>query len=242
MNHDHFQILAVDDEPRYLRVLHRCLETAGYGVQMARSAKDALEQIAVSKPDIVLMDVKMPTMTGFDACRQIREFSTVPIILITALNSTQDRIYGLECGADDFVTKPYNYEELLARIKAILRRTGKIPEKPQKSVFQLENLIVDFIQQSVIVNGKEIALTPTEYHLLVEMIQHPNRVLVPDYLLEKVWGEGYAGDTGLVWQAIHRLRRKIEPDHLHPRYIRTKPGIGYIFVIPNDPKAPTTVQ
>jgi DNA-binding response OmpR family regulator len=236
---DKKKILIVEPETRYIRTLQICLEMAGYQVNVARDGQAALDQIVCRCPDLILIEPMLPVINGFDLCEKIRSFSNVPIVMVTGCTTGKERIHGLECGADDYVTKPFDPNELLARIRAILRRTLTQPVETQLPVFELDSLCVDFVQQMVLVDGVEIQLTATEYRLLVEMIQQANRVLVPSYLLEKIWGAGYESEISLLWQAIHRLRRKIEPDLHHPRYIRTKPGVGYVFVVPDQKKEKT---
>ncbi len=233
MGKDKIRILVVDDEPKYVRAIRVNLEASGYKVISASDGLAAVQMAVREEPDLVLLDLRMPGMDGYEVCRQIREFSTIPIIMLTALAESPDKVKGLDLGADDYVTKPFSAEELLARVRAVMRRyevTAVRPASPQ--VFAAGDLQVDFGQQRVFRDSQEVNLTPTEYRLLCELIQQANRVLVPEYLLEKVWGDGYTGDNHLVWQAIHRLRRKIERDPQNPEFIQTKPGIGYFFTPP----------
>ena len=152
--------------------------------------------------------------------------------MLTALAQDADKVRGLDTGADDYVTKPFSAEEMLARVRAVLRRVKGRDGSGTEPVFRAGELLVDFARQRVFTDCREIQLSPTEYQLLCELVWNVNRVLVPDYLLRKVWGTGYEGETQLLWQAVHRLRRKIEPDPKDPRYIQTRSGIGYIFVTP----------
>ena len=174
----------------------------------------------------------MPGLDGFEVCRRIRQFSAVPIIMLTGLAEDADKVKGLETGADDYVTKPFSAAELLARVRATLRRVELSERKDPSPVFEAGDLRVDLAQQRVFVYGQEVDLTPTEYRLLCELVKEAGRVLVPEHLLEKVWGMGYEGENHLVWQVVHRLRRKIERDPRNPQYIQTKPGIGYVFAHP----------
>jgi len=233
MSKEHAHILVVDDEARYVRAIRFNLEASGYEVTTAQDGETAIALVGDGAPDLVLLDVKMPGMDGLEVCRRIREFSAVPIIMLTALAQDTDKVKGLDTGADDYVTKPFSAEELLARVRAALRRAdlGRHPETPP--LFEAGDLRVDFARQRVFVSDQEVDLTPTEYRLLSELVRQAGRVLVPEHLLAKVWGVGYEGETSLVWQAIHRLRRKIEPDAKSPQYIQTKPGIGYIFEPPD---------
>ncbi len=231
---DKTRILAVDDEPRYLRAIQFNLEASGYQVLTAGAGQPAIDVVANQTPDLVLLDVRMPEMNGLQVCRRIREFSAVPIIMLTALAESADIVAGLEAGADDYVTTPFNAETLIARVRAVLRRASFSNEPASPAAFQTGDLRVDFSQRRVFVRGAEVKLTSTEYRLLCELIRQAGQVLVPDHLLDKVWGTGYVGDSHVVWQAVHRLRHKIEPDPQHPQYIQTRPGIGYIFVRPDE--------
>jgi two-component system KDP operon response regulator KdpE len=232
MNKVRSHILVVDDEPRYARAIQVNLEASGYTVLTARSGGKAIEMAANEEPALILLDIRMPGMDGYEVCRRIREFSTAPIIMLTALSDSANKVMGLDTGADDYVTKPFSAEELLARVRAALRRV-ELAERPEpRPTFQAGDLVVDFAQQRVFVREREVNLTPTEYRLLCEMVKQPGRILVPEYLLEKVWGVGYEDSSRLLWQAIHRLRHKIERDPRRPQYIQTRPGTGYIFVLP----------
>jgi DNA-binding response OmpR family regulator len=231
MNRGKVRILVADDEPRYVRGIQVNLEASGYEVLTAQDGLAAVEQAASEAPDLVILDIKMPGLDGYQVCQQIREFSAVPIIMLTALAEDADKVKGLDIGADDYVTKPFSASELLARVRAVLRRVELAEGTKTRATFQAGELTVDFSRQRVFASGHEVDLTSTEYRLLCEFVRQPGRVLVPDYLLEKVWGLGYAGETRLLWQAIHRLRRKIEQDPKRPTYIQTKPGLGYVFVV-----------
>jgi DNA-binding response OmpR family regulator len=214
------RVLVVDDESRYVWTIRMNLEARGYEVFVASNGHSALDLVASKEPDLVILDVKMPGMDGYAVCRRIREFSSVPIIML------------LDTGADDYVTKPFSVEELMARVRAALRRTVLADQQRSVSVFRAGDLEIDFVQRRVYIGDQEIHLTPMEYRLLCELVQNAGRVLVPDYLLEKVWGIGYEGENLLLRQVIHRLRHKIERDPRHPRRIQTRPGSGYVFVSP----------
>jgi two-component system KDP operon response regulator KdpE len=203
----------------------------------APDGQKAVELAASEQPNLVLLDIKMPVMSGYEACRRIREFSTVPILMITALVEEADKVRGLDAGADDYITKPFSVPELLARVRAALRRVEFSAGQPSDSSFKAGALRVDFAQQRVFVREQEVELTPTEYRLLCELVKQPGRLLVPDYLMEKVWGPGYEDCDKLLRQAIHRLRRKIEQDSRNPEYIQTRPGMGYVFVLPESANA-----
>jgi len=225
-------ILVVDDEPRYIRAIQINLEASDYEVITARDGQTAIELAASEKPDLILLDIRMVGLDGYEVCRRIREFSAVPIIMLTALAEDADKVAGLDVGADDYVTKPFSADELLARVRAVLRRVELSEQQHPSSTFQAGDLLVDLAQQRVFVRSQEVNLTPTEYRLLCELVRQAGRVLVPEYLLEKVWGMGYEGENRLLWQAVHRLRRKIEREPRNPQHIQTRPGIGYVFAFP----------
>jgi len=226
------RILVAEDEPRYVWAIRTNLEARNYEVITASDGQQAVQLAADAQPDLVLLDIKMPGMNGYEACRRIREFSTMPIIMITAMAEEADKVLGLDSGADDYVTKPFSVPELLARVRAALRR-AELTEAPQSDAcFEAGELRVDLAKQRVFVRGQEIALTPTEYRLLCELVKQPGRVLVPAYLTKKVWGPEYEEADRLIRQAIHRLRRKIEADPSNPKFIHTRSGMGYIFLPP----------
>lgn len=227
------RILVVDDEPRYVRAIQVNLETSGYQVLTARDGATAVECAAIEEPDLIILDVRMPGLDGFQACEQIREFSTAPVIMLTALAEDADKVKGLDVGADDYVTKPFSADELLARVRAVLRRVEPSGWLGSSPTYQAGDLMVDFARQRVFAYNQELKLTPTEYRLLCELVKQSGRVLVPEYLLEKVWGLGYEGENRLLWQAMHRLRHKIERNPKNPQYIHTRPGLGYVFTPPN---------
>ncbi len=227
------RVLVVDDEPRYVRAISVNLEASGYQVLTAPDGNRAVEAAAAEAPDLILLDIRMPGMDGYEACRRIREFSSVPIIMLTAKAEAADKVQGLDAGADDYVTKPFSADELMARVRAALRRVELASQPAPRAFFEAGELVIDFAQQRVFVRGEEIKLTPTEYRLLSELVREAGRVLVPEHLLENVWGPGYVGENRLLWQAIHRLRHKIERDPQEPHLIQTRPGIGYVFVAPD---------
>lgn len=226
------RILVIDDEPRYVWAIRANLEARGYTVLTAEDGYRGIELVAAENPHLVLLDIRLPGLDGLEVCRRIREFSTVPILMLTALAEDTDKVKGLDTGADDYMTKPFSAEELLARVRASLRRAEFSEGVAPRPVFEAGDLLVDFRQQRVFRQGQEINLTPTEYRLLCELVKHAGRVLVPDYLLERVWDIGYDGRHSLLRQAVLRLRRKLEPDPRNPQYIQTRVGRGYIFVTP----------
>jgi DNA-binding response OmpR family regulator len=227
------KILVVDDEPRYLRLMEANLLTENYQVIKAVNGLDAVAQVASEHPDLVMLDVMMPVMDGFVACERIREFSEVPIIIITAKGEEQDRVRGLDLGADDYIIKPFSATELLARVRAVLRRaqktaTGTIKE----TVFDHGNLRIDFAKAEVFVDRKMIYLSATEYRILIQLAHNIGQVLASDRLLRDVWGEEYSTDKEILWVSVSRLRQKLEADPRNPKHIVTRSGMGYIMPQP----------
>ena len=230
-------ILTADDDPQLLRLIARNLELEDYDVLTASDGELALEQIEQYVPDLVLLDVMMPRMDGFTVCQRVREFSAVPIIIVTARGQDQDKVRGLDLGADDYLTKPFSVEELLARVRAVLRRsqfTASEQTHAMRTTMTFGEMAIDFAQRLVTMDGREIELTPTEYRILAYLAQNAGRVLTQDLVLEHVWGSEYVGEGHMLQVNINRLRHKIEPDPMHPRYILTKVGIGYLLAAQPD--------
>jgi len=234
-------ILVVDDDPRYVRVITINLRASGYGVTTATSGPEALEAAARKRPDLILLDIMLPGMDGNVVCERIRDFSDVPIIMLTAFGETEDVVKGLDAGADDYIKKPFSAQELLARVRSILRRAQPVAEKPKSTVFTAGELSIDFASRRVFIGESEVQLTGTEYRLLKELAQNVGRVLVPAHLIDAVWSSDEPARAKTLWQAIHRLRKKIEPDPKQPTYIHTRPGIGYVFELAKETPGPTTI-
>ncbi len=223
-------ILVVDDESRMVRFVRMNLELEGYQVVEAGTGMEALEKVRDELPDLVLLDVMMPEMDGFETLERLREISTVPVIMLTVKGDEEDRIRGLELGADDYVTKPFSPRELASRIRAVLRR-AEMPTPIAKTAIQIDDhLSVDFRQREVIVDGEPVRLRPTEYRLLYHLVNNAGWVMTHEMLLSKVWGYEYRDETGLLRLYITYLRKKIEPNPSDPRYIFTERGVGYRFV------------
>ena len=223
-------ILVVDDESRMVRFVRMNLELEGYQVAEAGTGMEALEKVRDELPDLVLLDVMMPEMDGFETLERLREISTVPVIMLTVKGDEEDRIRGLELGADDYVTKPFSPRELASRIRAVLRR-AEMPAPIAKTAIQIDDrLSVDFRQREVIVDGEPVRLRPTEYRLLYHLVNNAGWVMTHEMLLSKVWGYEYRDETGLLRLYITYLRKKIEPTSSDPRYIFTERGVGYRFV------------
>ncbi len=223
-------ILAADDDPQLLRLITRNLQLEGYDVLAASDGQQALELIENNAPDLVLLDVMMPRMDGFTVCYRVREFSSVPIIIITARGQDQDKVRGLDLGADDYLTKPFSVDELLARVRAVIRRsqfTAREYTQGLRATTATGSLVIDYSQHIVTLHGREIALTPTEYRIIAYLAQNVGRVVTQDLLLEHVWGQEYLGESHMLQVNINRLRRKLEIDATQPNYILTKVGVGY---------------
>ena len=231
-------ILVADDDPQLLRLVERNLELEGYSVLIARDGEQALELVAAHEPDLLLLDIMMPRMDGYTVCQRVREFSQVPILVVTARGQEQEKVRGLDLGADDYLSKPFSIEELLARVRAVLRRVGFPADAYHgrttlmRASISIGELNIDFRQHLVKKAGQELVLTLTEYRLLAYFLHHAGRVLPQDDLLEHVWGREYVGARHLLQVNINRLRRKVEPDPSHPHSILTKAGIGYLFALP----------
>lgn len=222
-------ILVVDDERRMIRFIRMNLELEGYQVIEASNGLQALEQVRQHVPDLIIMDVMMPELDGFETLRLLREISTVPVILLTVKEDEEDRIHGLELGADDYVTKPFSPRELNSRVNAVLRRASW-PAPPPRTVLRIDDrLAVDFNRHEVIVDGERIDLRPTEYRLLSHLIQNAGWVVPHETLLQKVWGYEYRDETHYLRLYINYLRKKIEKDPANPKYILTERGTGYRF-------------
>lgn len=224
-------ILTADHDPQLQKLVKRNLERANYDVLTASNGQEALKIVEQQAPDVVLLDVTIPNMDGFEVCRRIRTFSNVPILMLTARDTDQDKVQGLDLGADDYLTKPFSIDELLARVRAVLRRAQlAAPEQGQLgAVATVGKVTLDYDRHKVVREGHAIDLTPTEYRMLTYFMQNVGRVVTQDMLLENVWGPTYMGEGHMLQVNINRLRRKIEPDPSHPRYILTKVGVGYLF-------------
>ncbi len=220
-------ILTADDDPQLLRLLTRSLRLENYHVLTATDGERALELIETHAPDVILLDVFMPKMDGFTVCSRVRAFSTAPIIFITVRGQDQDKIHGLNLGADDYLVKPFSVGELLARVRAVLRRSPFLENEKASPVQTIGDLTIDYAQRLVTIAEREVSLTPIEYRLLAYLAQNTGRIMTHGQLLSYVWEPEYAGKVHMLQANISRLRHKIEPDPAHPRYIRTKIGIGY---------------
>ena len=232
-NNKRYLILVVDDEERIARMIRMNLEYDGYSVVEAHNGRQALDMLRAKMPNLIIMDVMMPEMDGFETLKIIREISQVPVIMLTAKSDEEDRIRGLELGADDYVTKPFSPRELMMRVKAVLRRTegSAASSGEENGIIQVDDrLKLDFGKREVWVDGELVKLRPTEYRLLYHLVQNAGWVMTYDQLLQKVWGYEYRDETHYVRLYINYLRQKIEEDPANPKYILTERGVGYRFV------------
>ncbi len=224
-------ILVVDDEAQIRRVIRTALTSHGYSILEARTGEEALEKIRGARIDLVLLDVNMPGMNGLETCREMRTSSDVPIIMLTVRNSERDKVRALDAGADDYVVKPFGMEELLARIRAALRRASST--EPSAALVS-EEITIDFERRRLTVRGRPVRLTPKEFDLLRHLVANQGKPISHRRLLQAVWGPDYGDETEYLRVFINQLRKKIEPDPRRPRYIRTDPWIGYRFELPGE--------
>ena len=220
-------ILIVDDEPRIRRFVRLALERSGWLALEAGTGADAVAKIRDFHPDCVLLDIVLPDIDGFEVIRAVRKFSDTPILMLTARDGEDDRIRGLDLGADDYIVKPFGVRELLARVRANLRRAAARPALPEAITH--DALTVDFAMRRALLDGVPIPLTPIEFELLAELAHSPGQVIFPADLLRAVWGPAYVDDVGLLRTAVWRLRRKLEPNAQSPAYVVTVPRVGYTF-------------
>lgn len=223
------RILIADDEPRYLRLLEANLRTEGYEVVTAQDGLQALEVFSNQPIDLVLLDVMMPRLDGFSTCQRLREFSNVPIIILTAKGEEQDRVRGLDLGADDYMVKPFSATELLARVRAVLRRTQILVEPGQERFFIHGTLKIDFARAEVWSGETPVSLSATEYRVLLQFAHNVGNILTSEDLLSSVWGPEYKSDKEILWVSIARLRQKLEDDAHNPKHIVTRSGLGYLM-------------
>ncbi|MCI0864325.1 MAG: response regulator transcription factor [Chloroflexi bacterium] len=228
MVHNKACVLVVEDDPRILRLEQMVLEKEGYTVLTAGSGEEALDTLAEISPSLVVLDIGLPGMDGFATCYRIREFSQVSIIMVTGRDFNEDKVKGLEIGADDYITKPFSPNELAARVKAALRRTVMNSEVKEPTV-QVGDLFVDFNSNRVMLANREVFLSDTEYRLLTYLARNAGRIVTRDQILERIWGEEYSGEDHLLHVTIGRLRQKLEDPARKPKYILTRRGIGYSF-------------
>ncbi len=227
------KILVVDDEPQIRRMMRATLTSSGYQVDEAKTGEEALEKFRAFLPDLVLLDLNMPGMGGLEACRSMRDGSEVPIIILTVRNTEKEKVEALDAGADDYVSKPFGMQELMARIRAALRRApSSLQSGPQG--FVSDDLEIDFAQRRVRVREKTVRLTPKEFELLRHLVARGGKPVPHRELLQAVWGPDYGDETDYLRVFINHLRKKIEPDPTRPKYVLTEPWLGYRFAIPEE--------
>lgn len=229
------RILIVDDEAEIRRALQRNLQAHGFEVVVAENGEEALDILTLHRPDLILLDLGLPDMSGLEVCKQIRAHSHLPIIILSVKDAERDKVRALDLGADDYVSKPFGVDEVLARIRVALRHAALIQGQTEQ-IFSAGPLKVDFTRRLVLLNEQEVKLTPTEYDLLKALINNKGKIMTRQMLLSQVWGTGYGGEAHYLHVYIGQLRRKIEPDPAHPRFITTVSGVGYRF------EEPVTVQ
>jgi two-component system KDP operon response regulator KdpE len=223
------RVLVVDDEPQFLRALQTNLRGAGYEVTTATNAEDALSAAALQPPEAVILDLLLPDGRGTDVCRELRRWTNAPIILVSAVGEEAEKIAALDAGADDYVTKPFAVGELLARLRAVLRRVGA----PSEPILELGDLVIDLEKRTVTLGGKAVHLTPHEFDLLRVLALNDGKLLTHKTLLREVWGPAYQLESSYLHVYVSQLRRKLEQDPSRPRYILTEPGVGYRLVVPD---------
>ena len=223
------RVLIVDDDLTIIKFLHANLKAEDYETFTAVDGAEALQTIEKELPDLVILDIMMPKIDGFEVCRQLREWSQLPVIMLSARGEIEDKVKCLKLGADDYITKPFGVEELIARVKAVFRRTEAALTTPTQPSFATGDLVINFVERRVTIVDREVKLTPTEYNLLQELVLNAGKVLTHTHLLNKVWGFEYRDERQYLHVFIRRLRNKLEPDRANPRYILSVPGVGYQF-------------
>jgi two-component system KDP operon response regulator KdpE len=224
-------ILVVDDDSQIRRVMRNALSSHGYTIIEARNGEEALKKVRAERLDLIILDLNMPDMDGIEVCREIRVVSNLPIIMLTVRSAEKDKVRALDAGADDYVVKPFGIDELLARIRAALRRA---PGEAVESSVVTKEMHLDFDNRTIVVQGKSVHLTPKEFELLRELVTNAGKPVSHRRLLQAVWGPDYGEETESLRVMVNQLRKKIEPDPANPRFIRTEPWIGYRFVLPQE--------
>ncbi len=224
-------ILVVDDDSQIRRVMRNALSSHGYTIIEARNGEEALKKVRTERLDLIILDLNMPDMDGIEVCREIRVVSNLPIIMLTVRSAEKDKVRALDAGADDYVVKPFGIDELLARIRAALRRA---PGEAVETSVVTKEMHLDFDNRTIVVQGKSVHLTPKEFELLRELVTNAGKPVSHRRLLQAVWGPDYGEETESLRVMVNQLRKKIEPDPANPRFIRTEPWIGYRFVLPQE--------
>jgi len=222
------RVLVVDDEPQILRALHTNLRGAGFDVATAGSVDEALAAAAIHPPDAVILDLVLPDGSGIEVCRELRRWTAIPIVVLSVVGEEREKVAALDAGADDYVTKPFGMDELLARLRAVLRRAAP----PSEPVVEVGELTVDLEKKAVLRSGERVQVTPTEFELLALFVRNEGKLLTHSAILRAVWGPAYGDESHYLHVYVSQLRRKIEPDPARPRYLLTEPGAGYRLVRP----------
>lgn len=223
------RVLVVEDDPQLVRALVINLQARRYGVDAAPDGATALRLAAARQPDVVLLDLGLPDMDGVDIIKALRGWTRVPIMVLSARQSSDEKVAALDAGADDYVTKPFSMDELLARLRAAVRRTEDTPLALELTLVETEHFSIDLLAKKVVRDGRDIRLTPTEWHLLEILVTSPGRLITQKHLLQEVWGVSQSSKTNYLRVYMAQLRRKLETDPSHPRYLITEPGMGYRF-------------
>ncbi|MGA5180481.1 response regulator [Streptomyces pseudogriseolus] len=223
------RVLVVEDDPQLVRALVLNLQARHYGVDAAPDGATALRLAAARQPDVVLLDLGLPDMDGVDIIKGLRSWSRVPILVLSARQGSDEKVAALDAGADDYVMKPFSMNELLARLRAAVRRTEVTPAGPAVTLVETEDFTLDLVAKKAVRDGKDVRLTPTEWHLLEILVTSPGRLITQKYLLNEVWGVSQSGKTNYLRVYMAQLRRKLEKDPSHPRYLITEPGMGHRF-------------
>ena len=223
------KVLVADDDPLIQRLVRTHLDRAGFRVVIAGDGEEALDTTAAEQPDLVVLDLMLPKLDGIEVCRRIREFSLVPIIMLTARGEQADKLRGFEAGADDYVTKPFAPPELLARVRAVLRRSEQAAASTAPAQVRCGEITIDLVRRRVLVRDELVKLTPTEFQLLQQLALASGKVLSHAELLTRVWGPEYRDDREYLWAYVRHLRRKLEADPDHPKYVLSEPGYGYVL-------------
>jgi two-component system KDP operon response regulator KdpE len=223
------RVLVVEDDPQLVRALVINLQARHYGVDAAPDGTTALRLAAARQPDVVMLDLGLPDMDGTDVIKALRGWTRVPILVLSARQGSDEKVAALDAGADDYVTKPFSMEELLARLRAAVRRTEEVSLAPGTTLVKTDDFTIDLLAKKVVRDGRDIRLTPTEWHLLEILVTHPGRLITQQHLLQEVWGVSQSAKTNYLRVYMAQLRRKLEADPAHPRYLITEPGMGYRF-------------
>ncbi|CAL9324056.1 response regulator [Streptomyces sp. SudanB182_2057] len=223
------RVLVVEDDPQLVRALVINLQARRYGVDAAPDGVTALRLAAAQRPDVVLLDLGLPDMDGVDVLRALRGWTRVPVLVLSARQASDEKVAALDAGADDYVTKPFSMDELLARLRAAVRRTEEAPPVPERTVVETEAFTIDLCAKKAVRDGREVRLTPTEWHLLEILVTRPGRLVTQKHLLQEVWGVSRSDKSNYLRVYMAQLRRKLETDPSHPRYLITEPGMGYRF-------------